>query len=297
MPEKKVGFIGIGAMGKPMAERILDAGYSLTVWNRTEAKCTKLLQKGAVTTETPYEVFNQCDIIFLMLLNSNAFDDVLGINSNPVTLHGKTIVNTSTIEADASKKLEAFIKNAGGEYVEAPVSGSKVPAENGQLITMTASNKPPTSELKGVLNAFSKEVIYCGQVPNALLMKFAVNVFLITSVTGLAESLHYAESMKLDTGILVKILNDSQMASDISKVKTGKYQTEDFSKQASIADVLKNNELINQAANKEGIISPLMRECQKLYEMTSSTGHQDSDMIAVINALRTMNAKEEHQTF
>lgn len=287
MTTQNIGFIGIGAMGEPMCLNLINAGIPLTIWNRTADKCQSLVKAGATLAASKNELFKHCDVIFLMLTDHTSIDAVLDRNQTSFKplLEYKTIINTSTVEAGYSKALMTDITEAGGIYIEAPISGSKKPAEAGKLITMIAGEAKVKANVTPLLEHFSKKVIDCGTVPNALLMKFAVNVFLITSVTGLAESLHFAQAQGLSTLTLVDILNHSQMASEISKVKTQKIINNDLSKQASIADVLKNNQLITNAAQMASVSTPLMQICQSLYQEALDLGHSELDMITVIKAL------------
>ncbi|WP_409527053.1 NAD-binding protein [Rhizobium sp. BK650] len=130
-----------------------------------------------------------------------------------------------------------------------------------------------------------RETVICGAVPNALLMKLAVNIFLITTVTGLAEAAHFAGRQGLDMGLFKAVVDAGQMASGISRIKSGKLVERDFSVQAAISDVLKNNRLVAEAARQAGIASPLLDACHHLYSETESLGFGREDMAAVIRAL------------
>ncbi|WP_307781607.1 NAD-binding protein [Virgisporangium ochraceum] len=129
----------------------------------------------------------------------------------------------------------------------------------------------------------------CGPVPGGLLMKLAVNLFLITMVTGLAEATHFAERHGIDLARFRQVLDAGPMASDVSRNKAHKLVTDDFDVQASITDVLKNNALIAAAAREAGIASPLLDVCHALFAETRGMGLHGSDMVAVIRAI-------EHRT-
>ena len=116
-------------------------------------------------------------------------------------------------------------------------------------------------------------------------MKLAVNIFLITTVTGLAESFHFAERHGLDLELLRAVLDAGQMASSISRVKTAKLASRDFEIQAGIADVLKNNRLVVDAARSAGAATPLLEVCHDLYAETLALGLGGADMASVIHAI------------
>jgi 3-hydroxyisobutyrate dehydrogenase len=125
----------------------------------------------------------------------------------------------------------------------------------------------------------------CGAVPNALLMKLSVNLFLITMVTGLAESFHFAQRHGLDLEQLRAVLDAGPMASSTSRIKAHKLAERDFAVQAAIVDVLTNNRLIADAARAAGIASPLLDASHALFAETAALGLGGSDMAAVLRAI------------
>jgi 3-hydroxyisobutyrate dehydrogenase len=286
-----LGFIGLGTMGEPMALNLLKAGQPLMVWNRSDAKRGILGEAGASVAESPAEVFAQCDRVILMLTDAAATDAVLGRGSAAFEgrVRSRTIINMATVEPSYSKGLEVDIRAGGGRYVEAPVSGSRKPAEAAELVAMLAGEAEDVAAVCHLIAPMCKSTVPCGPVPQALLMKLAVNLFLITMVTGLAEATHFAERQGLDVALFADVLNVGPMASDVSRIKTAKMVDRDFTRQASITDVLKNNRLVVEAAREAGIASPLLDACFALYGETQKLGLGDEDMIAVIRAI-------EHRT-
>jgi 3-hydroxyisobutyrate dehydrogenase len=138
------------------------------------------------------------------------------------------------------------------------------------------------------------EVIMCGPVPNALLMKLSVNLFLITMVTGLAEAAHFADRHGLDMRQFLNVLDAGPMASSVSRVKALKLVARDFGVQASITDVLENNcRRIVDAAREAGIASPLLDVCLALFGETQALGLGGTDMVAVIRAIEQRTAAVE----
>lgn len=282
-----VGFLGTGLMGRPMALNLARAGTPLVVWNRTAARTEPLRALGARVAATPAEVFEAASVVILMLAGPAAIDDVLGRGSPRAAalVAGRTVVHMGTTSPDYSRALGAEITDLGGRYVEAPVSGSRAPAEAGQLVAMLAGADEDTRAVAPLLAPMCRQTVVCGPVPNALLLKLAVNIFLITTVTGLAEAYHFAERSGLDLGLFREVVDGGQMASAISRVKTAKLLAGDLSPQAAAADVLMNNELIADAAAEAGITAPLLHVCRDLFAETVALGHGAEDMIAVLAAL------------
>ncbi|MER6415180.1 NAD(P)-dependent oxidoreductase [Streptomyces humidus] len=284
-----VGFIGLGVMGQPMAGNLARAGTPLVVGNRTPGRCAPLRALGAEVAASPGEVFDRAGTVILMLADETAIDDVLGRGAPAFAsrVAGHTVVHMGTTSAEYSAGLQTDVRAAGGRYVEAPVSGSRVPAERGELVGLLAGDDDAVAAVRPLLAPLCRETFDCGRVPGALLMKFSVNLFLITLVTGLAEAFHFAERHGLDRRLLRDVLDAGPMASAVSRVKGSKLLERDFSVQAAAADVLKNNRLIAEAARGTGLVSPLLDVCHALYGETVAQGHGGEDMAAVLHALET----------
>jgi 3-hydroxyisobutyrate dehydrogenase len=190
-----------------------------------------------------------------------------------------------------SRGLEADILSAGGRYVESPVSGSRKPAEAGQLVAMLAGDANTIATIRPLLTPMCREAMVCGPVPNALLMKLSVNLFLISLVTGLAEAVHFADRNGLDLNQLLTVLNLGPMASDVSRVKAPKLVRRDFAVQAAISNVLENNRLIAEVAREAGIASPLLDVCHALYGEALALGFGGADMVAVLEAIEARSER------
>jgi len=288
-----VGFIGLGVMGQPMALNLARAGTKLVVWNRTAEKSETLRAAGATVAASPAELFRQARIVILMLIDTPAMDAVLGRGTPDFAANvaRHTIVHMGTTSPEYSRGLEADIRAAGGHYVEAPVSGSRKPAEDRQLVAMLAGDPAAVEEVRPLLDPMCHETFVCGPVPNGLLMKLAVNLFLITMVTGLSEAFHFADRNKLDLQQLMAVLDAGPMASSVSRVKAQKLVARDFDVQASISDVFKNNRLIAAAARASNVASPLLDACHALFGETEALGQGQADMAAVIRAIEARTAR------
>ncbi|MEU3614550.1 NAD(P)-dependent oxidoreductase [Streptomyces sp. NPDC006872] len=287
-----VGFVGLGVMGQPMALNLARAGTPLVVWNRTPGPCAPLRAAGAEVAASPAEVFERAEVVILMLADEPAVDAVLGRGTPDFAARvaGRTVVHMGTTSAEYSSRLRDDVRAAGGSYVEAPVSGSRVPAERGELVGMLAGDEDAVAAVRPLLAPMCRETFGCGPVPGALLMKFSVNLFLITLVTGLTEAFHFADRHGLDQGLLRDVLDAGPMASAVSRVKGPKLLARDFTVQAAAADVLKNNRLIAEAARRADLASPLLDVCHTLYGEAVAQGHGGEDMVAVLHALETRTA-------
>ncbi|MFI9270869.1 NAD(P)-dependent oxidoreductase [Kitasatospora sp. NPDC052896] len=288
MRAPNVGFLGLGVMGEPMALNLVRAGIPLLVWNRTPAKTSVLRAAGAEVAPDAATVFARSDVVLVMLVDGDAVDAVLGRGTPAFAerVAGRTVVHMGTTAPAYSQQLEADIRAAGGHYVEAPVSGSRTPAEAGELVAMLAGEPAAVELVRPLLEPMCRETALCGPVPGGLLMKLSVNIFLITVVTGLAEAVHFAGRHGLDLDRFVEVLDAGPMASPVMRVKAPKLVAEDFSVQAAITDVRQNTELITAAARAAGISSPLLDVCRALYAETAQLGFAGADMAAVLKAIQ-----------
>lgn len=214
-----VGFIGLGVMGQPMALNLARAGTPLVVWNRSRDRSEPLRAAGAEIARSPAEVFERARTVILMLADEAALDTVLGRGTPDFAAHvaGRTLVHMGTTAPEYSAALQDAVRAVGGRYVEAPVSGSRVPAEQGELVAMLAGDDDAVAAVRPLLAPMCRETFDCGDVPGALLMKFSVNLFLITLVTGLTEAFHFAGRHGLDQRLLRDVLDAGPMASAVSR--------------------------------------------------------------------------------
>jgi len=268
------------------AGRLAAAGRPLRVWSRSGSHALEGTP-GVQHAASAEEVLAQTDTVLLMLANAAATDAVLarGTPAFAGLVRGRTVVQMGTTAPGYSAGLAADLRAAGGRYVEAPVSGSRVPAENGQLVCMLAGQDEDVARVRELLAPLYKDCFACGGPPAALRMKLSVNLYLITLVTGLAEAVHFARQQGVDLALLQAVLDAGPMASAVSRIKLAKLVNQDFTVQAAISDVLMNTRLIADAARQAGAATPLLDDSLQLFAATEALGLGREDMAAVIRAL------------
>ena len=284
-----VGFVGIGTMGLPMAGRLLAAGIPLVVWNRTAAKCTPLVVRGAMSSRSIDELFQQCQVVLVMLLDQRAVDATLGRETPAFAtrVHDRTVVMLGTTGASYSAALDADIRRCGGRYVEAPVSGSRVPAEQGALVGMFAGDADAVERVEPLLAHLCRTMVRCGAVPAALRTKLAVNHYLIILVTALAEAVATADACGVDLDLLQQVLDAGPMASAVSRAKLRKLLHHDFVAEAAIGDVTQIAALVRDQAREVCADAPLIETAALLFEAARARGLSDLDMAAVFQPARS----------
>ncbi|MEV8239851.1 NAD(P)-dependent oxidoreductase [Microbacterium testaceum] len=287
MNGRTVGFIGLGIMGVPMATNLVRAGFDVVVWARTAGPVDELIAAGARSAPDAAGVFEAAETVVLMMRDEAGSDAVLsrGADGFGERVADHTVVQMGTFSPEYSVRLAAEVEASGGRYVEAPVSGSRIPAENATLVGLLAGPAEALGHVAPVVESMCAQTFRCGDIPAALTMKLVVNTFLITMVTGLAETFHVAECVGADTAVLRDVLAASPMASAVSRGKADKVVDQDFSPQAAIADVLKNAHLAEGVARAAGASHPLLIASRALYEEAVVAGNGQLDMIGVVTAL------------
>ncbi|KAL6872182.1 putative NAD binding NADP oxidoreductase coenzyme F420-dependent [Trichoderma novae-zelandiae] len=279
----KVGFLGLGVMGTPMALNLCRR-FPTTVWNRTASKCATLIRAGAGLGQTPAKVVEQSDVIFTMMFDGPAIRSLIDDEFRKA-LRGKTLINTSSVSVEFSQSMAKEVHEAGGTFIEMPVSGSKVPAETGNLVGMMAGDHTECERIRPFVEPITSAAIYCGPIGAGLKTKYAINIFLITVTAGLAESMNLARAQGLDLEAFGRVMNAGPLASAYSRIKLAKMAKADWSPQAAVKDCYNSTELIRAAATAAEAKTPLIQVCNDLYRQAIDSGLQDEDMIAIYRVL------------
>lgn len=282
-----IGFIGLGIMGQPMALNLATAGTKLVVWNRSPAACEPLRAAAAEVATTPADVFARARTVIVMLVNEATTDAVLGRGQPGFAemVAGHTVICMGSNPPDYSRALGAEIEAVGGEYVEAPVSGSRKPAEAGQLVGMLGGDRDVVERVRSMLKPVCRETVFCGPIGNALLMKLSVNLYLNQMLVALAEAVHFAGHHGLDLRTFQAAIDAGPMACDVTRVKLPKLVERDFAPQAVLTDALNSEALITAAARRSGAATPLLDAGRTLYQEAVDRGHGALDMVAVLRAI------------
>jgi 3-hydroxyisobutyrate dehydrogenase-like beta-hydroxyacid dehydrogenase len=216
-----LGFIGLGVMGSRMAKRLLDAGHRVTGYNRTRSKAQGLLSAGMSWGDTPRAVAEASDMIFSMVTNTEALravteggDGILaGLSS------GKIYVDMSTVSPAAIRHLAKQVESQGGQMLDAPVSGSVITLEEGQLSIMVGGSSEAFDKAKPILQAIGPKVTHVGGNGLAVSMKIATNLSLAVQMLAFSEGVLLAERSGIARETAVEVLLNSVIASPMVKYR------------------------------------------------------------------------------
>lgn len=281
----RIGQIGVGTLGGPVARHLVAAGHELTVYNRTREKAEAIA--GAQVADDAAGLIAACDTIFLVLATEDQSDEVLARGSAGISLDltGKTIVQIATTSPGYSEDLEQDVAAAGGRYVEAPVSGSRIPAERGELVAMMAGDEAAKAAVLPLFDPFTAKVIDCGAVPKGLAMKLASNMLLVPLMLGIVEAMAFAKRAGLDLEAFADLLHNSQMASPYVKVKVDKILAGDWSPQAQMDNVITSAGDAERLAKAMGMNDSLLEHGLKLVQKACDAGLDKEDVSAVYKML------------
>jgi 3-hydroxyisobutyrate dehydrogenase len=280
--QPQLGWIGLGTMGTPMAQRLLAAGYGLTVYNRNPDKAAALQAAGAATAESPAALLRPADVVFVMVSDDQAIRDVFtgpdGLLQGPE--RGKLLVNMSTVSPGISEEMAARCQEQGHTYLDAPVSGSVKQAETGQLVIMVGGDEAAFRQAEPLFQPLGKLVLHLGPTGNGNRAKLAMNTLLGFYAQGLAETFLFARQHGLRAEDLQTLIANSAMGNVFSKIK-GEAIIED-NYQAAFALKLLAKDL--RLAKAEGLRTPLADTVYQTFQQAEpALGEQD--VIAIIKHL------------
>ena len=217
-----LGFVGLGAMGGRVTRRLLDAGHTVTGYNRTKSKAQWLLDQGMRWGESPRAVAEAADVIFNMVTNTGALHEVVdGHNGILAGLQrGKIYIDMSTISPAASKRLAARVAETGAQMLDSPVSGSVITLEQGNLSLMVGGDKATFEQVKPILLDIGPKVNYVGANGQAVLMKVAINLNLQVQMLAFCEGLLLAEKGGIPRETAMEVMLNSVIASPSLKYRT-----------------------------------------------------------------------------
>lgn len=212
---ENLGFVGLGVMGSRMVKRLLDAGYTVTGYNRTKSKAQWLLDLGMRWGDTPRAVAESSDVIFTMVTDTSA---LRAVTEGPDGIlaglgPGKVYIDMSTVSPAASRELAARVAEKGAQMLDAPVSGSVSTLEQGKLSIMVGGDYEAFQRVKPILEAIGPKVTYVGGNGQAVLMKVATNLSLAVQMLAFCESVLLAEKGGIKRETAVEVLLNSVIAS------------------------------------------------------------------------------------
>ncbi|MFT6656581.1 MAG: 3-hydroxyisobutyrate dehydrogenase/2-hydroxy-3-oxopropionate reductase [Marinomonas primoryensis] len=283
-----IGFLGLGIMGKAMASNLVKAGFNVTVWNRNPAKCDELVLQGAHLGTSPKDVTKHCDITFAMVSDPDAAlalcqgpDGVLaGIGS------GRGYVDMSTVDNTTSKAISNLITQAGGRFLEAPVSGTKKPAEDGTLIILAAGNASLYEDTKPAFDVMGKMSPYLGDVGQGANMKLVVNMMMGGMLSIFSEGMSLGQKAGLNGNQILEIIDAGAIANPMFKGKGAMLLKEDYSTSFPLKHMQKDIRLAVALGDQLEQPLPTAAAANETFKQAIKAGFADEDIVAVYKVIK-----------
>lgn len=287
---KQIGFVGLGAMGAGIAQRVMDAGHPLVAWNRTQSKAQDLLDAGATWGGTPRETAAQSDVLFTMLTNTAAVEATAGGEDGVLAgLRPGTIwCDLSTISPEASVALSERVTATGARFLDTPVSGSPATLAAGQMSVMVGGERAAFDHVEPVLHAIGPKVTYIGPAGHAILSKVAINLALVVSVTAFAEAVTLVEKAGVDRAAVVDAALKSVIASPVIGYRAP-LLVDDTNVYADVELQQKDLVLAQELGRRLGAAVPTCSAASEMLSAARSSDLSDRDfLVSVADTYRRM---------
>ena len=280
--ETTIGWIGLGTMGIPMSERLLGAGYPLTVYNRTRGKEIAFSGQKIPVALTPSDLIRQTGMIVIMVSDDNAIRDIFtgpaGLLSAGVT--DRIIINMSTVSPEISREMAGLCLEQGNHYLDAPVSGSVKQAETGTLVVMVGGEEAVFQQAKPVLDHLSKLTLRVGSAGAGNSAKLAVNALLAIMSQGLSEVVLFGKDNAIEPDDLLNIIGNSAMGNVYMKIKGDAILQNNYKAAFALKHIAKDLRLARQI----GLNSPLGVTVSNTFRDAEGE-YGEEDIISVIKKL------------
>lgn len=281
MNTEKIGFIGLGNMGHPMAKNLETAGFPLYVYNRTIDKANAFKTQANVCNSIE-ELVAQCDIVFTMLTNNTAVEQVYEAMLQPGNIEGKLFVDMSTISPAVSYRIYEALRAKGASFIDAPVAGSTQPATEGTLLFMVGGAADDIARAKPYLEKMGKLIKHLGANGKGLATKLAINYFLSILYQGLAETITFSDQLGISRADMLDIINNSAAGSGATKVKTPLLLKDNYAPAFALELMLKDILLAQDA----GAAFPLTETLVHTYTAAAQNGRAKEDVMGIINFIK-----------
>lgn len=280
----RIAVLGLGTMGSAMARRLIAAGHDVRIWNRSPNRTDLFADTSAQVFYHPSSAVADADIIITMLFDAAAVRSVVS-RSLPAAKQGAIWMQSSTVGVAAASEFARLSSELGLRFADAPVLGTRGPAENGTLTALIAADDSTIADLSPVLSVVASKVVTAGTAaPAASALKLAANAWIATITAGIGQSLTIAQRLGIDPTLVLQALDGSAADSVYAQVKGRAILAGDFEPQFTVAGLLKDVRLAR--AETPDISDTLLGALKYLYAEASTAGAADEDIAAVWKALQ-----------
>jgi 3-hydroxyisobutyrate dehydrogenase/2-hydroxy-3-oxopropionate reductase len=279
----RIAFLGLGIMGRPMAANLAKAGHEVVVWNRTAGKTVE----GAQTATTPAEAARGAEVVWICVSDTKAVESILfgpdGVEQS--LTDGMIIADSSTISPASTLKFAERVKTRGVQYVDCPVTGSKIGAEGGSLIFIVGGEESVIEKLKPLYEAMGKLFVRVGGTGKGQSAKLAMNLQIALIFEGFAEGLTLAAKLGVSAETLLPLIQASMIRSGVVDYKAPFVLKRDFTPNFPMKLMHKDIRLMLEAAKEARVKLPALEIVEEIYDVAIEDGNGDLDYVAIITLL------------
>jgi 3-hydroxyisobutyrate dehydrogenase len=290
----KVGIVGTGLMGSQIAERLLEIGYEVFIYNRNKNKARSLIKKGGIWASSSRELGEKCKLVILCLTDGAATKEVcLGSDGLLNYSNGDLVVgNLSTISPRESAEIAQIMKRRKIHFFQMPVMGGPDLARKGELIAILSGEKGCIDMNMKIIQDIARTVFYVGKTDGlANYIKLALNLNIAMIGIALSESIIYIRKAGLDPNIFVEILNSTYFKTSLSEKKGPKMVKNNFEPRFHLRNMLKDLRLLTDSISALGISLPVSNLSEQLFLAANNSGYSELDYTAILAFLQDLNRK------
>ena len=290
----EISFIGTGIMGTAMASNLLKAGFALTIWNRSKDKLGSLLEQGATEANELHGAIKAADVIITMLSNPEAVSAIAegpeGIfqNAKPNTMW----INTSTVNPSFVHTMAEKSHHAGVRYLDAPVSGSKLPAEKGELVFLLGGENKDAEEARPILSAMGKTIHYLGKHGMGTSMKMVLNLLLGQAMLSFAEGINLGLACGLSKEVLFQTIIGGPLVAPFLQAKRTKLEQGNYEPEFPLELLHKDLHLALQTAYEQELALPLTAAAKEIFGMAKSKEFGRLDVSSIFDYVQQNNKRD-----
>lgn len=279
----KVAFLGLGIMGRSMAANLVKAGYEVSVWNRSAGKSVG----GARVSSTPEDAARDAEVVWICVSDTAAVEQVMfGLRGAASSLReGTIVVDSSTISPSATLRCAERVRAKGADWIDAPVTGSKIGAENATLIFIVGGNESTIERIQPLFAAMGKQYFRMGETGKGQAAKLVMNLQIALIYEGFAEALTLGEKLGVHLDMLLPLIQASMVRSGVVEYKAPFVRNRDFTANFPLRLMHKDLKLILEAAKESRVKLPGVQTVEEIYDLASEEGHQDLDYAATLMLL------------
>jgi 3-hydroxyisobutyrate dehydrogenase len=274
-----VALLGTGTMGAGMARNLAAAGFPLRVWNRTRSKAEPLAAVGAQVTDTPADAVRGADVVVTMLFDVDSVESALG-DARDGLAPGTVLVQTSTVGVAGADRLGELAAELGLTYVDAPVLGTKKPAEDGALVVLASGPEDVRDRVQPLFDAIGSRTTWVGEAGAGTRLKLVANSWVLTVVEGIAESLSLARALGVAPEQFLEAVKGGAMDAPYVQLKGRSMLDGDFEPAFGLDGAAKDAGLIVEAARAAGADLGVLEAVQQHFARAVDAGHGDKDLSA-----------------